>query len=372
MAIGRKTDALCLDKQARVYVDASESSGKVLTNLFILCCCKLNNVQTSLIDLKVQSELGWADAGLLTPSPSDALAFRQESKRSSGQSTTIPKERRKVVRWEDGASTSAPAPDDSTRLNTSVDLSQSINICSDFHRSRRGKTREGTCIGHIDQGFRHSFYPTEDAVDLISSTTNFISLDQILERYPVDHSISVPDQLRLARSIVSVVLKFHQTPWMNDYWQTQDLGFVIRNTTDFSDSLQTLHLKNAIGQQQQQRPDSSGGPGLGSPDVVSQELSDAMLEHGIRNLTLFSLGVVLLQIGKWGKVHEEHDIKQVRRLANDPGAPLGRRYRELMLRCLNSGFRFEDSLAAPRLQEAVYDSVVCELTDMINELDVEV
>lgn len=95
---------------------------------------------------------------------------------------------------------------------------------------------------------------------------------------------------------------------------------------------------------------------------------DAMLEFGVRNLTIFSLGIILLQAGRWAAV-PEHAIKEIRKLARE-STPLGPRYRDITLRCLNCDFACGDLLEIPELQQAVYEHVVCGLSDLIVSLGV--
>lgn len=49
---------------------------------------------------------------------------------------------------------------------------------------------------------------------------------------------------------------------------------------------------------------------------------------------------------------------------------LGKRYRDLTKQCLECDSAFGDDLSKPRLQQAVYEHVVCGLTEMIRTLDI--
>lgn len=59
----------------------------------------------------------------------------------------------------------------------------------------------------------------------------------------------------------------------------------------------------------------------------------------------------------------------VRRLAQKVPV-LGKRYKDLTRQCLECDFAFGDDLSKPRLQQAVYEHVVCGLTEMIKTLDI--
>lgn len=82
------------------------------------------------------------------------------------------------------------------------------------------------------------------------------------------------------------------------------------------------------------------------------------------------LTVSRLQIGMWSTLKSSDDVVAVRRLAQKVPM-LGKRYRNLTKQCLECDFAFGDDLSKPRLQQAVYEHVVCGLTEMIKTLDVE-
>lgn len=67
-----------------------------------------------------------------------------------------------------------------------------------------------------------------------------MSMHDVLS-HPVETSLSVVEQLKLARNIVYAVLKFNSTLWLKDYFSLCDLNF-FRNGIDLSDYLQTLHV----------------------------------------------------------------------------------------------------------------------------------
>lgn len=72
----------------------------------------------------------------------------------------------------------------------------------------------------------------------------------------------------------------------------------------------------------------------------------------------------------WSTLKSPDDVVAVRRLAQKVPM-LGKRYRNLTKQCLECDFAFGDDLSKPRLQQAVYEHVVCGLTEMIKTLDVE-
>lgn len=177
--------------------------------------------------------------------------------------------------------------------------------------------------------------------------------------------LTIVGQLRLAHRLVSAVLKFNATPWLNDVWSIGDLAF-FRQGDDLTMSLQTLHFGVEL---------IHGGPEPGgslmeveSPASVALSMEDAQYKHGVRNIMLYSLGAALLAIGRWERI-DHNDIEGVRRLASQP-CYLGPVYQELTKRVLYCDFGYGNDLRRPRLQEAIYEMVVLELESMIARLDI--
>jgi len=131
--------------------------------------------------------------------------------------------------------------------------------------------------------------------------------------------------------------------------------------TELSASLATLHIDIKL-------PRDRGAFAI--EDVLDRVAStaacdaddDARMFCGIRNLTIYHLGVALLQIGRWETLDTD-DIVQVRKAARK-ASRLGPRYDALTEKCLYCDFGFGDDLSKPQLQSAVYESVVCELEHM--------
>ncbi|OHE91465.1 hypothetical protein CORC01_13237 [Colletotrichum orchidophilum] len=272
----------------------------------------------------------------------------------------------------------------------------SVNLCSKglclalksiFNFASEGDC-SNECIGYIDSSsqdpYRHSLYPgfVESSSQLgiqwpaTATSQALVSMNDVLAT-PAESTLSIIDQLKLARDMVSTVLKFYSTPWLREYFTLRDLSFFQMNG-DFSRCLRTLHLGFEFVQSsasslprrmdgiESTNEQESGGGGLKEAETAIER---AQLEHGIRNLTLWSLGITLLQIGRWSSLEAPDDVLSVRRLSRQV-PPLGPKFRDLTRKCLECDFGFGDDLLKPRLQQAVYQSVVCELSEMIKSLDV--
>jgi hypothetical protein len=257
-----------------------------------------------------------------------------------------------------------------------VDLRSSSDICSDLARQTRPyqePQREETCIGYIDttvEKYRHLFFSGNNQKSeplQVKSQGEMVPVYELLSQ-PLDNTLTVVDQLKLVRTLVSAMLQFHATPWMNEYWGLQDIGFFWCGD-EFSDaSLRSLHVTTDFPSKSpsdQVFIDATDDyPKLNMSTVIE----DAKFQYGIRNLPLYCLGVVLLQIGHWALV-DGGDIGRIRRLAVQP-CRLGPRYKNIAQRCLDCDFGLGNDLCAPQLQQAIQSVVLDELTDMIDSLDI--
>lgn len=340
--------------------------------------------------LLVRSQLlDWMDHTLITASNA-----RQLQCGSSGR----PCPKRRKIRFLDDCSTSlsdsgspsaANVPSGSQNSGTrgvvdSGDLLQVGNICSSFKpQSMNGRNMapcSANCIGYIDtsssDAYRHSFYQGlgdryEQDAPWIANTRNVVSMDEILCR-PAENSLSIVDQLKLARNLVAAVLKFHATPWLNQYFCLRNLSFFWRGK-ELPRCLETLHVDFEFCH----RPSLQLEPSMADVDPMREDnlasllevTENAKLQYGVRNLALWSLGMLLLQVGRWSTLDAPDDVLSVRKLSSETCA-LGPRYRELTNKCLGCDFGYGDDLSKPRLQQAVYEGVMCELNNMIGSLDI--
>ncbi|KAI8946788.1 hypothetical protein F4801DRAFT_563256 [Xylaria longipes] len=351
-------DASCFGNKARhdvkLFVDAKVSNG-VQMDMTVLCNSHISHLaQRTMMRLRVNSQvIDWVD-----PSPcSDNGRQKRRKVHFSDDTTTL--------------SDSGSREHDSTLSpqSSSTNLSQLKNkdLCSALTRDllRAMDQCSSICLGFIDncseETFRHSLYHVPERRGY--EPQHLVSMHQIMER-PVESSLSIVDQLKLARSLVTAVLKFHSTPWLGQYFALNNLS-VFQSTPDLSICFQTLHFgANFVG-----TSSIDGLESMSPPTLVSEAIEDAKLQYGIRNLTLWSLGTILLQVGRWAAVDSPDDVLRIRKLSLQAPA-LGPRYQELTKICLECDFGYGADLSKPRLQQAVYENVVCELSAMINSLDI--
>lgn len=185
------------------------------------------------------------------------------------------------------SSTTASSPT-TTQDRGPVDLRASQNFCTVL-QGTSVYPWEPKCLGYLDsccnEAFRHSFFGVAAPSPISKSIC--VTTKEILSR-PTETSVTLVDQLTLARSFAMAILKFHSTPWLGDYVTTiQDFSFFSSDDSDLSSCIQTAHLGFDFVH-------SSSRDNFPSEDMIDREaVEDAKLAHGIRNLTLWGLGTVM-------------------------------------------------------------------------------
>ncbi|KAK8093722.1 hypothetical protein PG997_000407 [Apiospora hydei] len=241
-----------------------------------------------------------------------------------------------------------------------INLGLSRDLCAQLCT----QTKSAMCSRYLDASdhIRHSIRPFCDEKcdhkwcldqDSLSDPTQ---LDSILDVTVEQSGLGVVQQLQLALRLVKGILQFASTPWLQALWHLKDLSY-FQMKNGLSTALATVHINSDLTQQNHPRPKSIN---------LHDTLLMALREHGIDNLTLFSLGMALLQIGCWRRLPID-DIGEVRRIA-ECNLGLGLAYQQITLQCLECNFASSKDLSNPKLQNAIYQHVVCKLEESINVL----
>ncbi|KAK1671148.1 hypothetical protein BDP55DRAFT_561203 [Colletotrichum godetiae] len=255
----------------------------------------------------------------------------------------------------------------------SCDLRSTKDFCRELTQGAQPASPKAVaaCIGHLDvttdPGYRHSFFP---GLRDIVCRSQAVALSQILNPSTRD-SISILDKLKLARSLVLVILRFHSTPWLSDLWRLQDLSIFSQSQGDLSKALETLHVGVGLMQKNTDRQGADFAEGFRvAASYQSTGVGYDQLLCGVDNLSLHSLGVALIQVDKWQMLEVEtpDDIVKVRRMSRQ-GFSLGPQYGEITRNCLRCDFGHGYDLTKAKLQEAVHNNIVGVLEEMIAVLD---
>lgn len=234
-------------------------------------------IEAGFLNLQVESRiLDFMESGLNTPPHSG-----DDDRR---------KKRKVRFNFDDNQENATTASTAVTKQNPrTVDLRAAKSICT----ALRGKGADycgSTCLGYLDsccnETYRHSFF--EMATPSPISESMCLSAEQILS-HPAETSVTLVDQLRLARSFAMAVLKFHSTPWLREYVSIRELSFFRYSGSDLSNCIRTAHLGSDFVQTSPCEDFPIPNEDMGD----SRAIEDAKLAHGVRNLTLWGLGTVM-------------------------------------------------------------------------------
>ncbi|KAI1409939.1 hypothetical protein F5Y13DRAFT_78633 [Hypoxylon sp. FL1857] len=277
------------------------------------------------------------------------------------------------VRFSDDTGHSSEAtsnldPNSSAKASISApNLCLSKDMCTQLCSQSHTHSCLELCSGYLDapDELRHQLYLVCDPGERISSKDlrEPAVLSGIFNR-ALHTSLSVPQQVRLALQLVEAVLQFQSTPWLQSFWGLQDLSY-FPDGDDLASSLRTLHISTDLSTEQSRSSKIDAiMTGVGES---SEELEDAQLSSGIRNLTMYSLGVALLQIGRWTPL-DPGNVVEIRKLAARD-SHIGPKFQEITLKVLECDFGFGTDLRTQKLQAAIYDDVVCELESLLEKLE---
>ena len=173
-----------------------------------------------------------------------------------------------------------------------------------------------------------------------------ISLVELL-RSATDKSMEISDQLKIAHKLTVALLQFQSTPWLSPC----------------RDQARELSAQNLADPETYSKLTTTAAEAEAAPDH---------LLYGINNMELCSLGIALSAIGHRRPLqdlkleNEPNDIITARRLS----IHLGRRYQEIIRKCLWCDFSAGFGLETTKLQSAVYSEVVVALEGMMRSLTI--
>ncbi|KAI1477870.1 hypothetical protein F4774DRAFT_185633 [Daldinia eschscholtzii] len=193
--------------------------------------------------------------------------------------------------------------------------------------------------------------------------------------FPSEHVITDKNRIKLGLTLVKSMLKHHSTAWWPQESVLKYVYAFCDGTGELSSSLDTLHLSAQL-----ETIRSTVDPATRSCIIQDESLApnflplkrveEAMQMYGIRNLTLYNLGVDLLQIGLWEHVAWEGEVEEIRskvaRLSH-----LGKKYRDAAKRLIDCDFGLaSEQLEDTRLREAIFSSIVSDLEELLHQLTI--
>lgn len=235
--------------------------------------------------MRVRSQvMQWVESGLQSP---------PDSTNSTGEDSQ-PKRRRVRFQSDDAIPVNQvflptqQSQEDSSRSSAIPNLSNR-DLCS-FLQKPCLEHELDKCVGYLDtccdETFRHSIY---NFVPDSHHLQKVVSIYQVLDN-TAEKNVSIVDQLKLARSLVAAVLKFHSTPWLAQCLTLRDIS-LFQSSKDLSKCLPTLHLDTSFvasrtdGAMSGRREVGTDGSEEAA-STMARAYEDAKLDHGIRNMTV--------------------------------------------------------------------------------------
>ncbi|OTA79297.1 hypothetical protein M434DRAFT_38355 [Hypoxylon sp. CO27-5] len=191
-------------------------------------------------------------------------------------------------------------------------------------------------------------------------------------RFPAYDVVSDEDRLKLAITLAKSMLKYNSTPWWPQEWTLKQVYVLCKGNRDLSSSLDTLHVSIQINPTQpitgtcaNQSLETLDKENNHPDSLPLESVQYAMENYGIRNLTLYGLGVAFLQIGLWDHVPWEDHVQVRRKVARL--SYLGKSYRDATKRLIDCDFGLAtEKLDDVKLQSAIFTDIVGDLEALLH------
>lgn len=246
------------------------------------------------------------------------------------------------------------------------------NFCNQLQRFLGQHTQGSqTCVGYLEGpgNSKHLVY-IDSRLQIVTSRMGRQSLRPLCDVYPALKQASssaayIPshERIMLAKHLSIAVLQFHATPWLGNSICGKDvlLHEIGEPRTDSTATLREAFIRVPI-----KGPYGNVFKRDGFPNKTL-----------IRNPLLFRLGVLLIELALQSSLRslqmpididanegQNTDFHTALRACHQVEASLGPRYSKAVRRCLKCDFGHDEDLSEVKLQEAVYQGVVCELEEL--------
>lgn len=275
---------------------------------------------------------------------------------------------KKILRFQEPVPAANVAP--SVPATPQSDLEEIIDLCASIQRLRAMQCE--MCLGYLrdaQDARRHGiFWPRKRLVDKASFDS--LSLGAVLagQAQQSGAKLSVADSRRLALSLALGTLRLHDTPWLGKRWDRYDITLMMQNGKILADHpFVSTSLQNATAAQ-------------GSKQSKCSSITSCA---GVRNETLFALGVVLIELclekpfeqlsapedlNPGGTKHAASDFLTATRLLDSVYDRAGGKYGDAVRRCILCEFDHrKPSLDDDSFCKSVYDNVVMVLEEDVRQ-----
>lgn len=259
-----------------------------------------------------------------------------------------------------------------------VDLRQIENLCLAMQQCMGNIAHSQGCLGYLNHDNQHRlgiYLPQiprpPSSQQKVTSLANLLASTQLAQNRLLiasgNQALSRGDRFGLALTVASSVLQLYNTPWLPERWDKNDI---------------LINASSSVNGIRDQAFVSQSFPAITSR-LPSEENTKQIISP-IRNVTLFALGIVLIELclgqaleslrsvedplDAAGEVNVLTDCSTAHRMMEAVYSEGGTRYGDAVRRCLYCEFdQRNTSLDNDAFRQAVYDGVVAPLEDNVKD-----
>lgn len=240
------------------------------------------------------------------------------------------------------------------------DLCAGSSLCEGVHKAPESNT-DPVCLGYLSSFLVYRSQPA------YNDFAGAIPLSRLLSQRQSHQRLNALDKWKLAGALAMAVLRYHSTPWLQETWMSADILIFDKHSQGRIPSLELPHLHLLRGSKGERE---EGRSAVGDPFI--------------KNVTLFRLGMILLELefedtvegmsekcNPLGPGRQDPGDSMARRLLTPKyraGDQMGTVYGRIVRMCLDCDFGLglhDYSLADRQVQRAFYLQVVCQFHKLL-------
>ncbi|KAL9616495.1 MAG: hypothetical protein Q9160_008638 [Pyrenula sp. 1 TL-2023] len=254
-----------------------------------------------------------------------------------------------------------------------INLCRKGNFCHQLSKFISQSRPATQAIGsfEISSGSKHLIYIDSKYQRIWESSAKpkLKTLYQMISEIDGDNTavgVALSQKIGLARQLARAVLHYHATAWLQEDWDSHQ---ILLSSSRLVDDGSETSLEAYVTSRIHGPHNDQASPTVGPNALV------------VRNHLLFQLGIMLLELAYQKSISElvspldkigasPNDVPYctANRLAGKVSAIVGPRYAEVVRKCIHCDFGHGFDLKQSKLQEAFYQTVVCELDKLENIL----
>ncbi|KAK5105319.1 hypothetical protein LTS08_001596 [Lithohypha guttulata] len=247
------------------------------------------------------------------------------------------------------------------------------NFCTHVKHLLNQGCRDGRPLGYLDSRgcSKHLIYLSSQKQTISLSTERQQHLTKFKTLYnDPERPLSRIETASLAKQLAVAVLQYHTTPWLEETWNSDHI------------LIESDRCLETLSTQRTDRQTTSFDPYLDvlihNPQEGARTPITDRSRTLIRNWTLYSLGIMLLELAYKKSIREmqkaqdldysgnEHntDYYTADRLQQSVSSEMGLDFAEVIRKCIQCDFGHGADLSATKLQEGFYEDVVQKLENI--------